>query len=330
MSKNNVRQTALLAPRKEGIRCSKCGAEAPCSPGDVHGGAGCPSAAHGHHAEQISMCSHGGAHGAVDVAWRRYSPWIPLQEQPQAGTAGHWKERRWVTGAGGAAACADLCWSGTWRVVWSCVGALLEELSPVGSPCRTSSGKTASHGTDPTLESVLSITAIGERSPCPYLNPQAFSHQVCSHLLFWGERVREWHGELSCLLLWNQTRSAWENKKGKGKVKKEREKGEGKRGKGRGGEGRKGKGKNRGGDEREGKRNYWFSVNSSSSSSLVSKAHCNHCSNLMISSTEFRAHILKMPFSFVRYSVLEIRPVLLKLSSDLLIYSLCTDFCRLF
>ena len=52
-----MRQTALLAPRKEGIRCSKCGAEAPCSPGDVHGGAGCPSAAHRHHAEQISMCS---------------------------------------------------------------------------------------------------------------------------------------------------------------------------------------------------------------------------------------------------------------------------------
>jgi len=36
-----------------------------------------------------SPCAVGGAHGAVDVAWRRYSPWIPLQEQPQAGTAGH-------------------------------------------------------------------------------------------------------------------------------------------------------------------------------------------------------------------------------------------------
>ena len=33
----------------------------------------------------MSACSHGGAHStAVDEAWKRHSPWIPPQEQPQA------------------------------------------------------------------------------------------------------------------------------------------------------------------------------------------------------------------------------------------------------
>ena len=38
-------------------------------PGEAHGEASCPPAAHGYHTEQISACSHGGAHeAAVDVA----------------------------------------------------------------------------------------------------------------------------------------------------------------------------------------------------------------------------------------------------------------------
>ena len=51
-----------------GQEVPKCGAEASCSPGEAHGGAGHAPAAHGHHMEQISMCSHGGAHrAAVDM-----------------------------------------------------------------------------------------------------------------------------------------------------------------------------------------------------------------------------------------------------------------------
>jgi len=42
--------------QKEGRRCSKCGAEAPCSPGEAHGGAGCPPAARRHHMKQIFTC----------------------------------------------------------------------------------------------------------------------------------------------------------------------------------------------------------------------------------------------------------------------------------
>jgi len=58
----------------------------------------------------------------------------------------------WGRRAEGAAAHRDLCWSSAWRVgpvVWSCVGALPEELQPMGSPQRISLGRTASHGMDP-------------------------------------------------------------------------------------------------------------------------------------------------------------------------------------
>ena len=43
--------------------------EVPCSPGEAHGGVGCPPAARRHHVEQISVFRHEGAHGAaVDEA----------------------------------------------------------------------------------------------------------------------------------------------------------------------------------------------------------------------------------------------------------------------
>lgn len=40
-----------------------------------HDGAECPTTAHGHHLEQISLFSHGGANSKVDEAWRKHSPW---------------------------------------------------------------------------------------------------------------------------------------------------------------------------------------------------------------------------------------------------------------
>jgi len=57
-------ETSLLPPRsvqKEGRRCSSLRAAAPCSPEEVHRGAGCPSAAQGHHVEQISTQSRRGS-----------------------------------------------------------------------------------------------------------------------------------------------------------------------------------------------------------------------------------------------------------------------------
>jgi len=50
-------RAALQSPRSVQRR-----AAAHCSPGETHGGAGCPSAAHRH---QISTCNHGGAHSAA-------------------------------------------------------------------------------------------------------------------------------------------------------------------------------------------------------------------------------------------------------------------------
>jgi len=70
--RNEKCEMAQLTPRsvqKEGRSSTRHGAEAPYSLGEAHGGTGCLPAAHGHHTEQISMCSHGGAHGAaVDEA----------------------------------------------------------------------------------------------------------------------------------------------------------------------------------------------------------------------------------------------------------------------
>lgn len=37
------------------------------SPGEAHGEASCPFAAHGHHAKQIFTCGHGGAHRAAEL-----------------------------------------------------------------------------------------------------------------------------------------------------------------------------------------------------------------------------------------------------------------------
>lgn len=72
-------ETALQTPRlvqKEGRRFSRHRAEACANPkGVVNWGTGCPFIAHGHHTRQISMCSHGGAHGAaVDEACRELCP----------------------------------------------------------------------------------------------------------------------------------------------------------------------------------------------------------------------------------------------------------------
>jgi len=50
-------------------------AKVSCSPGETHRRVGCPPAAYRHCEEQISMCSHGGAHGAaVEVAGRSPQP----------------------------------------------------------------------------------------------------------------------------------------------------------------------------------------------------------------------------------------------------------------
>lgn len=51
--------------QEEDRRCSRCRAAAAYSPGEAHGGASCPPAAHRHLTEQISPWSHGGAHRAA-------------------------------------------------------------------------------------------------------------------------------------------------------------------------------------------------------------------------------------------------------------------------
>ena len=63
----NEREETIQGPKsvqKEGMRCSRHEAEVSCRPGEVHGGADYPPVAYRHNAEQISMCSHRGAHGA--------------------------------------------------------------------------------------------------------------------------------------------------------------------------------------------------------------------------------------------------------------------------
>ena len=79
----------------EGRRCFRYTAAAPRSPCDAHEGA------HGHRMEQISMCSHGGAHeAALRDAQRRNSPWRALAGAAQA-TAVASGEQLAVDGAGG-------------------------------------------------------------------------------------------------------------------------------------------------------------------------------------------------------------------------------------
>lgn len=68
--------------------CASSEEKFPCSQGEAHGGIDRAPTAQGHHLEQISSCSHGGAHSAaVDEAQRRHIPWILLKEQPQARVA---------------------------------------------------------------------------------------------------------------------------------------------------------------------------------------------------------------------------------------------------
>lgn len=143
-------RTALQSLRlvqKEGRRCSKHRAEVPHSSGDAHGGAGCPSAVHGQYMKQISTCSHGGAYRAAeDVAWKRHSPCIPLQEQPQARAAARGEQPAVGQEGWGSCACGDLCgavpegWALRYRAV---LERCLE--STVGRPSSISLGRTASH-----------------------------------------------------------------------------------------------------------------------------------------------------------------------------------------
>lgn len=81
-----------------------------CGPGKARGGAGYPPATYDHHMEQISKHSHGGADGAeVDEAWRRHSPLIPLQEQPQDRVAAHGEKRTCGEKGWRRCTCGDLC-----------------------------------------------------------------------------------------------------------------------------------------------------------------------------------------------------------------------------
>jgi len=60
-------------------------------PGEACSEAGCPPAAHVHHAEKISTCSHGGAHrAAASEAWRRHGPRRAL-----TGAALYWSCSTW-------------------------------------------------------------------------------------------------------------------------------------------------------------------------------------------------------------------------------------------
>ena len=107
-------ETALQPPvsvQEEGRRCSRHE--------EAHRGASCPPTAHGHHTEQISMHSHGGAHcAAVDEAWRRHSPRIPLQEQPCARAAAPGEKS--AVGQEGWRSCH----------LWDCAGAVPEGWAP--------------------------------------------------------------------------------------------------------------------------------------------------------------------------------------------------------
>lgn len=74
ISDNFVASVILSTLRSFMMHSGQTGLYRYWSPGEACGGAGCPSATHGNHAEHISMCSHGGTHSAaVDVAWRSHS-----------------------------------------------------------------------------------------------------------------------------------------------------------------------------------------------------------------------------------------------------------------
>lgn len=152
-----MRESALQTQKsvqKENRRCSRHGAELPCSPGEANGGVGCPPRlpqCHGHCTEQISVCSHGGAHGAtVDKAWRKHSLCMHSHKRHPARAAAHEEEPRvWQEGWELPSVKIRIGAAWSWRVgfvVRGCVEALLGKLQPVGSPQGISSGRTACYG----------------------------------------------------------------------------------------------------------------------------------------------------------------------------------------
>lgn len=100
------REAALQPPGSahKYTRCSRHRAEALCSPGETHGGAGCPHEAHRHHAEQISMCNH----GEVTVQqWVWPGGGCHLQ-RALTGTAPGWSCRPWRGAHGGTGVLGEL------------------------------------------------------------------------------------------------------------------------------------------------------------------------------------------------------------------------------
>ena len=100
----------------------------------------------GHHMEQISPCSHGGAHGAAeDVAPRRLQLKELLEEQAQPSW---WKQQEWNRRSGGAAACGGPLLEQCSPETWTHIKAVLEDLQPSRSPCRFRSGRMIFHRRD--------------------------------------------------------------------------------------------------------------------------------------------------------------------------------------
>ena len=130
----------------------------------------------------------------VDVAWRRSAAHgEPPQEQALGRSCSPWRgAHAGAGGLGGAAArgghVLEQFAPGGWMdpVVRSHVGAVLEELLPVGSPRRLSSGRTASRGRD------LTGSRGRERDPdgAAEMKRQGLTAAPSPHLL-WGEKVEE-------------------------------------------------------------------------------------------------------------------------------------------
>ena len=138
-----MREMDQQTPRsvqEDGWGCSRCTAKALCSSGEAPGGAGCPTTAHGHQAEQISMCSHGGGHNAtVDVFGRNCSPWRAPIEAALGQRCSPWGPVMEQLLKGGHCGMKPS-------------GEVLGRLQPMGSPCRISWGRMESHGRDFMLE----------------------------------------------------------------------------------------------------------------------------------------------------------------------------------
>ena len=111
-------------------------------------------AADGHHTEQTSTCSHGGAHGAAAIeAWRRHSPW-----RAPAGAVLGWSCSPWEGAGVGTRGLREPLPKGTYTGVlpkgwisWyrSMLEQGLEEMQPMGSPCGISSGRMTSYQREP-------------------------------------------------------------------------------------------------------------------------------------------------------------------------------------